>query len=618
MSSNRSPKKIALIAPTPEGYRLALNLQAGLEDAVIWTKADVPSAALSPLPHQVHTYQDGLAPLLGKLWQEYDRLIFVLALGAVVRLIAPLLDQKQQDPGVVVIHAQDRLVISVSGGHQGGADALARQVAALIEGKPIITSASASQHLPAVDLLGEPYGWKRGEGDWTAVATAITQQASVKVTQTCGWDLWRSSLPTVHPFIEDTTAETAETVKAHLWISDQQAPAMDAPVVAWHPRTLWLGIGCERGTSARILEEAIRQVLTEHGLAFGAIAGLASVELKQDEVGLQEIAQHYDWPLRFFRAEELALEAVPNPSLVVAGVVGTPSVAEAAAMKITGNALVVPKQIYRAEGGACTVAIARATQEYSPRVGKLYLIGTGPGSLAQVTPAARAALTQCEAVIGYQLYVDLIQPLLQAQQIIEASPITQEVQRAERAIALAERGLTVAVISSGDSGIYGMAGLVLECLAQKGWNGETPQVEVLPGITALQALAARVGAPLMHDFCAISLSDLLTPWPVIVQRLEAAAAADFVVALYNPRSRTRRKGMEQAREIFLKYRSRDTPVAFARSVYRLEEEIHLTTLEKLDLTMIDMLTVVLIGNQSTFLHEKHLITPRGYSVRPTD
>ncbi len=608
-----SSKKIALIAPTPQGYQLALNLQAGLEDAVIWTRADVPSA-VTPLPQQVHTYKDGLAPTLEKLWQEYDSLIFVLALGAVVRLIAPLLDRKQQDPGVVAVSAEERFVISVSGGHQGGADALVRQVAAIIGGKPIITSASASQPLPALDLLGEPYGWRRGEGDWTAVAAAITQQEPVKVTQTCGWDLWLSSLPTKRPFIEETSAEKA---KAHLWISDQPAPAMDIPIVAWHPRTLWIGIGCERGTSDRILEQAIRQVLTAHGLAFEAIAGLASVELKQDEVGLQAIAQRYEWPLRFFRAEELALEAVPNPSLIVAGVVGTPSVAEAAAMKVTGNALVVPKQIYRAEGG-CTVAIARATQEYSPRVGKLYLIGTGPGSLAQITPAASAALTECEAVIGYQLYVDLIRPLLQARQIVEASPITQEVQRAERAIELAERGLTVGVISSGDSGIYGMAGLVLECLAQKGWNGETPQVEVLPGITALQALAARVGAPLMHDFCAISLSDLLTPWPVIVQRLEAAASADFVVALYNPRSRTRLQGMEQARAIFLKYRSKDTPVALARSVYRPEEVIHLTTLEKLEVTMIDMLTVVLIGNQSTFLHEHHLITPRGYAVRTPD
>jgi cobalt-precorrin 5A hydrolase/precorrin-3B C17-methyltransferase len=609
-------KKIALIAPTPQGYLLALNLQASLEDAVIWTQADVPS--VSVLPNNVHTYKDALPPTLEKLWKDHDCLIFVLALGAVVRLIAPLLNHKNQDPGVVVVNAGENSgpwVISVSGGHRGGADALTRQVAALVEGQPIITSASEAQYIPAIDLLGEPYGWQRGTGDWLAVAAAVTQQQLVKVTQTCGWDFWRRAMPTVHSFIED---EIFETAKAHLWISDQLAPVMDVPLVAWHPRTLWIGIGCERGTSAQILEQAIRKVLTENALAFEAIAGLASVELKQDEVGLLEVAQRYDWPLRFFRADQLALQPVPNPSLVVADAVGTPSVAEAAAMKVTGKALVVPKQIYRAERGACTLAVARATEEYSPRIGKLYLIGTGPGSLSQVTPAARAALTQCEVVIGYQLYVDLIRPLLYPQQVVEASPITQEVQRAEWAIALAERGLTVGVISSGDSGIYGMAGLVLECLARKDWNGETPQVEVLPGITALQALAARVGAPLMHDFCAISLSDLLTPWPVIVKRLEAAAAADFVVALYNPRSQTRLEGMEKAQAIFLNHRSANTPVALARSVYRPEEKIHLTTLEKLDVTMIDMLTVVLIGNQSTFLYKDHLITPRGYSIRRTD
>ena len=608
-------KKIVLIAPTPQGYALALNLQAGLEEAVIWTKADVPSV----LPNNVHTYEDALPPVLEKLWKEYDCLIFVLALGAVVRLIAPLLNHKERDPGVVVVNAGENSgpwVISVSGGHRGGADALTRQLAALVEGQPIITSASEAQPIPAIDLLGEPYGWQRGDGDWLAVAAAVTQQQLVKITQTCGWDFWRRALPTAHSsLIEDGTSEI---VTAHLWISDQLAPAMNVPVVAWHPRTLWIGIGCERGTSAHVLEQAIRKVLTENALAFEAIAGLASVELKQDEVGLLEVAQRYGWPLRFFGADELALQLVPNPSQVVADAVGTPSVAEAAALKVTGKALVVPKQIYRAERGACTLAVARATEEYSPRVGKLYLIGTGPGSLSQVTPAARAALAQCEAVIGYQLYVDLIRPLLYPQQVVEASPITQEVQRAERAIALAERGLTVGVISSGDSGIYGMAGLVLECLARRNWNGTTPQVEVLPGITALQALAARVGAPLMHDFCAISLSDLLTPWPVIMKRLEASAAADFVVALYNPRSQTRLEGMEKARAIFLNHRSANTPVVLARSVYRPEEKIHLTTLEKLDVTMIDMLTVVLIGNQSTFFHKNHLITPRGYSVRRAD
>jgi cobalt-precorrin 5A hydrolase/precorrin-3B C17-methyltransferase len=224
------------------------------------------------------------------------------------------------------------------------------------------------------------------------------------------------------------------------------------------------------------------------------------------------------------------------------------------------------------------------------------------------------ALTQADAVIGYQLYLDLIEPLLHPGQIRDPSPITQEIQRAERAIAWAQQGLKVAVISSGDAGIYGMAGLVLECLAQAGWDGIHPSLEVLPGISALQAAAAQLGSPLMHDFCAISLSDLLTPWPVIEKRLQAAAAADFVVALYNPRSRQRVDPFLKALQIFLQARPAHTPVALARNLYRPGQEIHLTTLKELNPEQVDMLTLVLIGNSHTFRYGNTLITPRGYRL----
>ena len=229
-----------------------------------------------------------------------------------------------------------------------------------------------------------------------------------------------------------------------------------------------------------------------------------------------------------------------------------------------------------------------------------------------MTPAAQTAISQADAVIGYSLYIDLITPLLRPGQIVEALPITQERQRAERAIELANWGLTVAVVSSGDCGIYGMAGLVLEELQAKGWDGKTPAVQVFPGITALQAAASRVGAPLMHDFCAISLSDLLTPWEVIEKRLKAAAQADFVTALYNPRSQTRTQQIATATEIFLQYRDPKTPVAIVKSAYRQDEQIALTTLDKLLTMSIDMLTTVLIGNQSTRTHADWMITPRGY------
>jgi cobalt-precorrin 5A hydrolase/precorrin-3B C17-methyltransferase len=505
---------------------------------------------------------------------------------------------------------------------------------------PILTGASISMGLPAVDLLGVPFGWHRGNGDWTGVAAAISRGENVEVIQEVGATLWQNSLPEGHPFYfgfpefkageetrENQEVKPSPITSARIWISFTQrkfSPESSLPKVQWHPRVLWVGIGCERGTSRELIESAIQQVCRNYHLAVGAIAGIATIDLKADEIGLMELCQGQNWPLKTFSADILSTISVPNPSNIVAAEVGTPSVAEAAAIcaatspeVLTANStntLLVPKQILRLEGqpGAVTVAIALAEKESTGRTGKLLLIGTGPGSLDQMTPAAQSAIAVADAVIGYTLYMELIAPLFRPGQIIEALPITQERQRAERAIDLANWGLTVAVISSGDCGIYGMAGLVLEELRLRGWDGKIPGVQVFPGITALQAAASRVGAPLMHDFCAISLSDLLTPWEVIEKRLNAAAMADFVIALYNPRSQNRREQLVQAHRIFRQYRDGNTPVAIARSVYRENEEITVSTLDKLLDLPIDMLTVVIIGNQSTRNHENWMITPRGY------
>src|SRR4028119_2297340 len=473
-----------------------------------------------------------------------------------------------------------------------------------------------------LDMLDIPSSWRRGEGDWTGVAAALAKGETVEVIQEVGSTLWRNSLPEKHSLYWE--GENLSTIKARIWISATQrrfSPESDFPKVQWHPRVLWVGIGCERGTSRELIEAAIGQVCQSNHLAEGAIAGIATIDIKADEVGLVELCRDRNWPLRTFPADVLRAVNVPNPSVVVAAEVGTPSVAEAAAL-MAANGLgarhVVPlrvaKQIFKLEGelGAVTVAIAQAEQEYTGRTGKLLLIGTGPGQLDQITPAAQTAVSCADAVIGYSLYIDLIVPLLRPGQIVEALPITQERQRAERAIELAQWGLTVAVVSSGDCGIYGMAGLVLEELRAQGWDGKVPAVQVFPGISALQSAASRVGAPLMHDFCAISLSDLLTPWEVIEKRLTAVAQADFVTALYNPRSQTRTQQIATARAIFLKYRDPNTPVALVRSAYRQDEQITLTTLGKLLETPIDMLTTVLIGNQSTRTHGDWMITPRGY------
>jgi cobalt-precorrin 5A hydrolase/precorrin-3B C17-methyltransferase len=631
--------KVLAIATTPAALRTLVPYCTATATGLLIpaTLTDI-AASYEAVGLGYEPYSGALRPTLGDRWGQYDHFIFALATGAVVRLIAPLLKDKATDPAVVVVDEAGQFAISLCGGHQGGADRLARTVSQYLQATPILTGSANHQQLPALDLLGQPFGWRRGTGDWTAVSAALARGGPIQIIQEGGSEVWRQTLPTDAPVQFDwpqwseQDREVRPQPQARVWISPIQrrfSDAADMPKVQWHPRVLWVGLGCERGSDRALLDWAIGQLCQTHHLAPGAIAGVASLDLKADEIGLLELCDQQPWPLRLFTAAQLCTITVPNPSDTVAQAVGTPSVAEAAAIAAAHQApspispppaapdpdrLRVPKQVYRHPdyAGAVTLAVAQADWEWVGRSGQLALVGTGPGSLDQITPAARAAITQADGVIGYQLYIDLIRPLLRPGQLVEAWPITQERQRAERAIALARWGLSIAVISSGDCGIYAMAGLVLETLQAQGWDGQTPTVTSYPGISALQAAAARVGAPLMHDFCAISLSDLLTPWPVIEQRLRAAATADFVVALYNPKSQKRTRQIAIAQSIFAEQRSPDTPVAIVRSAYRPDEHVVLTTVAEMLDHPIDMLTVVIIGNRSTQQYHGTLITPRGY------
>lgn len=609
---------VAAIATTPAGVKTLLPICAALP-ATLWvsnTLAATLAADLAQGPHRIHTYDGPLRDVVEQLWPTHGSLVFALATGAVVRLIAPLLQDKATDPAVVVVEETGRQVISLCGGHQGGADGLTCQISQLLDADPVITGASQAQHFQGIDQLGTPFGWAKGSGDWTAISAAFAQGQPVEICQDSGTTLWRDHLPADHPLVFDQVDVAFSA--ARLWISPTLHPTPsppDRPTAQWHPRVLWVGVGCERGTPRCVIETALEQVFEGHGLALEAVAGVASLDVKADEVGLVDLCDARRWPLRCFAAADLKAIPVPNPSAVVAAAVQTPSVAEAAAiLAANGGNLRVAKQVMRLEGepGAVTVAVAQADREYTGRNGQLFLVGIGPGRLDHMTPAAKQAIVRADAVIGYGLYIDQIRALCRPGQIVEPWPITQERQRAERAIDLARWGLSVVVVSSGDCGIYGMAGLVLEQLQATGWDGKTPAVEVFPGISALQAAAAQVGAPLMHDFCAISLSDLLTPWEMIVKRLEAAAQADFVIALYNPKSKTRTHQIETAHRILMAHRSPETPVAVVKSVYRPDQEVHLVPLANLLSAPIDMMTVVLIGNASTRQHQDWLITPRGY------
>lgn len=253
--------------------------------------------------------------------------------------------------------------------------------------------------------------------------------------------------------------------------------------------------------------------------------------------------------------------------------------------------------------------------DYSGK-GRLFLVGLGPGDPSLLTPLARAALQDCDAVVGYRGYIEQIEELLRGKELVSME-LGQELERAARAVELAYAGGAVAVISSGDAGIYGMAGPVFQVLTDRGWDGVAPQLEMLPGISALQSAAALLGSPLMQDFCAISLSDLLTPWEAIRRRLEAAARGDFVVALYNPRSQRRTWQLREARRILLEHRSPQTPVGIVREAYRLEQRVIITDLGDLEeqSQKVDMFTTVIVGNTTTYVHNGYMVTPRGYEEK---
>ena len=239
---------------------------------------------------------------------------------------------------------------------------------------------------------------------------------------------------------------------------------------------------------------------------------------------------------------------------------------------------------------------------------ELYLVGIGPGSTDLITPLAVKALKDSDIILGYEKYIELIDPLIGNKQV-ESGPVTAELERAKKAIEYVLAGKTVSIISSGDSGIYGMAGIVMELVAAHNYDID---IEIMPGITALNSAGSLLGVPFMNDFCSISLSDRLTEKKDIIKRIQAAAEGDFVTALYNPVSSKRTELIKKTREIMLEYRDMNTPVGIVRNAYRDGQEVHISTLDKfLDIKM-DMFAIVIIGNSMTYSYGKYMITPRNY------
>lgn len=248
------------------------------------------------------------------------------------------------------------------------------------------------------------------------------------------------------------------------------------------------------------------------------------------------------------------------------------------------------------------------------RKGKLYVVGVGPGNHDHMTYRAKIVIEESEIIVGYDTYVSLVEDLISGKEVFRYA-MTQEVERANQAIAFAEAGKIVALVSSGDPGIYGMIGLIYEILFEKGWKRETGiYVECVPGVSSLNSCAALVGSPLMTDFAVVSMSDLLVPWDMIVKRVEAAAAGDYVTVIYNPASKKRIHQLKDTRDIFLKYRKPETPVAIVKGAYRESQTVAITTIEKMleHSEILGMITTVIVGNSSTFDYNGMMINPRGY------
>lgn len=246
--------------------------------------------------------------------------------------------------------------------------------------------------------------------------------------------------------------------------------------------------------------------------------------------------------------------------------------------------------------------------------GRLYIVGVGPGHHDHMTFRAKEAIAESDTIVGYATYVNLVEDLIHDKDV-HSYAMTQEVERAHQCIDLAKSGRIVSLVSSGDPGIYGMAGLIYEMLAESGWNPETDiPVEIIPGVSALNSCSAIVGSPLMTDFAVLSMSDLLVPWEIIAKRVEAAAAGDFVIVVYNPASKRRISQLRDARRIILEHRSPETPVAIIKGAYRDSQTVVLTTLEKLPdhADKLGMISTVIIGNSSTYTYKDLMINPRGY------
>ncbi|MGH9297542.1 MAG: precorrin-3B C(17)-methyltransferase [Acidimicrobiales bacterium] len=529
-----------------------------------------------------------LAETVRARWNDVDGFVLVIAVGAAVRIVGPLLGSKADDPAVVCVDDAGRHAVAVLGGHRRGANALAREVASLIGAEPVITAATDTLGAVALDEL---VGFTAA-GDVAGVTAAMLAGARPVLENELGWPV---------PARLEAACQVGETGGLlRIVVTDEASgvAAEAAGVVVLAPASLVAGIGCSRGAPSEEVATALDAALALAGRSRAALACIATIDRRAAEPALVALGL----PIRTFPPGALAEVAVPTPSPIVEAAVGTASVSEAAALLAAGpgSELVLTKQV----SPHSTVALARRRQP----IGRLALVGLGPGSARLRVPAAGAAVREADTVIGYEGYIELCADLLDCSKDVLGSPIGAEVERARIAVERATKGHSVAVVCSGDAGVYAMASLVIE----EGGDSPGYEIKVVPGVTAALAAAACLGAPLGHDHVVISLSDLLTPWDAILRRVEAARDADLVIVLYNPRSKQRHWQLGTVRDLLSVTRAPSTPVGIVTDAGRPCEHVTVTTLGDLDEELVGMTTCVIIGSSATRVLGGRMVTPRGY------
>ncbi|MEM7406497.1 MAG: precorrin-3B C(17)-methyltransferase [Pseudomonadota bacterium] len=610
----------AIVALTASGAGLARTI-----------KTCLPAAEIHGLAGRVDgadvTFDDTVGHLQ-MLFRAGRPVVGVCAAGILVRALGPVLGDKRAEPAVLAVDDGGSVVVPLLGGHQARANELSRHLAAHLGATAAVTTASDARFGVALDTPPAGYHLRNPQHLKSFVA-ALLAGAGVAIELAPGVNAdWLVSAGL--PLVDDSKVGRegpGEVLRIVVTTTDEPG---DPHTLVYHPALLALGVGCERNTPAHELEQHVVEALRARQLAPDAVAGVFSLDVKADEPAVQALAEALSAPARFFASARLEQETprLKHPSEIVFREVGCHGVAEAAALAAAGEngQLVVEKR----KGRRVTCAVAVSDTPIDPSAlgrarGSLAVVGIGPGASATRSPAAAEAIADADHIVGYAMYVDLAADLLRDNQIQHRYSLGKEAERVQHAIDLATAGRRVALVCSGDAGVYAMASLACELLDDAA-NAAASRiaVAVYPGISAMQAAAAAVGAPLGHDFCAISLSDLLTPREVIERRLDAAGSGDFVMALYNPISATRVATFERALEIIREHRGPDTIVVVARSLGRPDESTRVMELGALSSADVDMLFVVLVGSSNTrrFDHAGRTLayTPRGYlnpaAIRP--